>query len=130
MEIYEILENVATATTREDKMKVLLDNDCVALRDIIKINFDDKLTIHISKKIKWEPAMEPTKSLRNITKYLVPLSKGDIEQDRADASFKAMLEQIHPMDSQVLLEAVKGKLKVKGMTPSLVNGVWGDNFIK
>jgi len=129
VEIYEILDKVATAASREDKMKVLVDNDCLALRDIMKINFDNDLKIHVSKKIDWMPSDDITNSLKGVTKYLVPLSKGDIEIERADKSFKAMLEQINPMDAQILYDAVKGNLKVKGLTEKLVKGVWGDKFI-
>jgi len=130
MEIYEILEAVGSAQTREEKQKILGDNDCLALRDIMKINFDDNLTIHISKKINWSPNSAPTKSLRDITKYLVPLSKGDVSLERADKSFKAMLESIHPMDAQYLVEASKKKLKVKGLTKMLIENTWGTNILK
>jgi hypothetical protein len=129
MEIYEIIEAVENASSRESKMKVLADNDCLALRDIMQINFDDKLLIHVSKGLQWQPNMEASKSLRNLTKYLVPLAKGDIEQERADKSYISLLEAIHPMDAQILTEAVKGKLKVKGLTLKLIKGVWGDRII-
>jgi len=129
MEIYEILDAVEAAKTREDKMKVLADNDCLALRDIMQINFDSNLTIHVSKKLQWQPNMEATKSLRDVTKYLAPLSKGDVEQNRADKSFVSLLEAIHPMDAQILMDAIKGKLKVKGLTEKLIKGVWGDRII-
>ncbi len=129
MEIYEILDKVAATTTREEKMNVLVDNDCLALRDLMQINFDNNLKIHISKNLPWEPNMEATKSLKEVTKFLVPLSKGDIEQERADKSFTSLLEAIHPMDAQLLVDATKGKLKVKGLTTKLIKGVWGDRII-
>jgi hypothetical protein len=129
MEIYEILDAVETAATRENKMKVLADNDCLALRDIMQINFDKNLKIFVSKNLEWQPNMDATKSLRAVTKYLVPLSKGDVDQPRADASFVALLEAIHPMDAQLLLDATKGVLKVKGLTSNLIKGVWGNGII-
>jgi hypothetical protein len=129
MEIYEILDAVATAPTKVDKMKVLADNDCIALRDILKTNFDKNLHIHVSTEVQWEPNFNSNKSLKDITKYLVPLSKGTVEVDRANKSFKAMLEQIHPMDAQVLLDATKQSLKYKGLTAKLIQGVWGKKII-
>lgn len=129
MEIYEILEAVEVAKTREDKMKVLADNDCLALRDIMQINFDKNLVIQVSKDLSWTPNMEFNKSLKNVTKYLVPLSKGDIDLDRADSSYISLLEAIHPMDAQILQDAIGGKLKVKGLTKKLIKGVWGDRII-
>jgi len=129
MEIYEILDAVESVKSREEKMEVLVNNDCLALRDILKINFDSNLTIHVSKKLSWTPSVAPTNSLKDITKFLVPLSKGNVEQDRADASFVALLESVHPMDAQILTEAVAGKLKVKGLTSKLIKGVWGERII-
>jgi len=129
MEIYEILDAVATAPTKVDKMKVLVDNDCIALRDILKTNFDDNIHIHVSNNIPWEPNFNSNKSLKDITKYLVPLSKSTINEERADKSFKAMLEQIHPMDAQILVDATRQRLKYKGLTAKLIQGVWGEKII-
>jgi len=129
MEIYEILDAVEESPTREGKIKILGDNDCLALRDIMKINFDEKVKIHVSKNINWLPQDTQVANLRDITKYLVPLAKGDVEQSRADSSYKAMLEQIHPMDAMYLDQAVNKKLKIKGLTEKLVKGVWGDKVI-
>lgn len=129
MEIYEILESVAAAATREEKMHVIVDNDCLGLRDILKLNFNSDIKVYVDKNVKWSPSESHSESLKNITKYLVPLTTGDIEKTRATKSYKAMLEQIHPMDSQVLINAVKGKLKYKGLTEALVKGVYGDKFI-
>ena len=129
MEIYEILEAVAAAKTKTDKMKVLADNDCIALRDILKTNFDSSILIYVSKDIPWEPNTSNTKSLRDITKYLVPLSKANVNSERADKSFKAMLEQIHPMDAQLLIDATLQQLKYKGLTAKLIQGVWGEKII-
>ncbi|MBI33578.1 MAG: hypothetical protein CMD98_06900 [Gammaproteobacteria bacterium] len=127
--IWQILDAVHEAYGAEAKSKILIDNDCLALRDIMKINFDNKLTIHVSKGIEWQPGDEQKANLRDITKFLVPLSRGNIEQKRADASFKAMLEQIHPMDAVYLEQAVHKKLKVKGLTERLIKNTWGDRII-
>ncbi len=129
MEIYEILDAVHEAYGAEAKSKILLDNDCLALRDIMKINFDDTLKIYVSKKIKWESGETQKVNLKEVTKFLVPLSKGKLEQGRADASFKAMLEQIHPKDAEYLEQAVYKNLKVKGLTKRLIHNTWGNRII-
>jgi hypothetical protein len=129
MEIFEILDAVNEAQTREEKMKILGDNDCLSLRDIMKINFDKNITIHVSKNINWLSKDTHDTNLKDITKYLVPLSKGTIEQGRADASFKSMLERIHPADAVYLEQAAHKKLKVKGLTEKLIKSVWGDKIL-
>jgi hypothetical protein len=84
----------------------------------------------VSKRVKWESDEKPTADLKDITKYLVPLSKrGKIEQDRADSSYRAMLQRIHPRDAEYLEAAVKKQLKVKGLTTLLIEGVWGDRIL-
>lgn len=129
MEIYEILDSVNDAQHREEKMKILADNDCLALRDLMKINFDDTIKIHVSKDVNWIPQDEQKSSLKDITKFLVPLSKDTIDRGRADASLRAMFEQIHPMDAMYLEQVVYKRLKVKGLTEKLIKSVWGDKVI-
>ena len=122
MLIYEILDAVEAANTREEKMQVLASNDCLALRDLMKINFDPKVKLHLSKRIDWTPADQPTKNLKDITKFLVPYVERSDEkrQELVDNSFKQMLESIHPMDAQLLMLIVRKKLKVKGLTDMIV----------
>ncbi len=129
MEIYEVLDAVETASTREDKMKVIADNDSLGLRDILKVNFNKKIKLNIDKSVNWTPSETPTQSLKDITKHLPSLTDTKLDKSRATKSFKAMLEQIHPMDAQVLQNAVKGKLKYKGLTSALVKEVYGNKFI-
>lgn len=125
MEIYEILDAINKTNSPKEKIKILGDNDCLALRDIMKINFDKNITIYVSKKIDWSPQEEQKSDLKDITKFLVPLSKDTVDRGRADASFKAMLEQIHPADAVYLEQAVYKKLKVRGLTENLIKSVWG-----
>ena len=129
MEIYEVLEAVEAALTREDKMKVIANNDSLGLRDILKVNFNKKIKLNIDKGVNWTPSETHTQSLKDITKHLPALTNTELDKARATKSFKAMLEQIHPMDAQVLQNAAKGKLKYKGLTSALVEEVYGNKFI-
>lgn len=126
MEIYEILDSVNAEPSKNKKVEILMSNDSVALRSLMRINFDPDLNIHVTKNIQWEPNISATKGLNDIIKHIVPLSnQGKYEQKRADASFKAMLESIHVMDAQYLLDAVNKKLKVRGLTLRLAEEIWG-----
>jgi len=129
MEIYEILDAVHEAQGSEEKMKILGDNDCLALRDLMKINFDKNVKIYVSKNINWIPQDEQKVKLKDITKFLVPLSKDTVDRGRADASLKSMFEQIHPADAVYLEQVVHRKLKVKGLTEKLIKSVWGKKVI-
>lgn len=129
MEIWEILEAVGEATKRESKAKILMDNDSVALRSIMRLNFDPDLVIYVSDKLEWTPAPNSSEwytTLKNETKQLVPLvKKNGMAQDRADYKFISILESMDPKDSHVLLAAKNKKLKVKGLTLKLAEEVWG-----
>jgi hypothetical protein len=127
-QIYEILVEVADAPKRVDKMKVLVDNDCIALRDLMKVNFDPNLTLYVSKKIDYKPAglVSHKSSLQLMTKFLVPLaSETYLTSMRRDEIFKDILEKLHPQEAHILVEAKNKKLKVKGLTLKLIEGVWG-----
>jgi len=129
MLIYEILDAVEEAQTREEKMEVLASNDSLALRDLMKVNFDPNIKLYLSKNVNWTPSESPSKNLKDITKFLVPfVEENTYDLGRRDSSFKAMLESIHPMDAQYLISIVKKQLKVKGLTEKLVRGVWGDRI--
>jgi len=127
-QIYEILIEVAEAPKRVDKMKVLVDNDCIALRDIMKVNFDPNLTLYVSKKIDYKPAGAIThkSNLHTMSKHLVPIADDTyLPQNRRDEIFKDILERLHPQEAHILIEAKDKKLKVKGLTLKLIEGVWG-----
>jgi hypothetical protein len=129
MEIWEILEAVGEATKRESKAKILMDNDSVALRSIMRLNFDPDLVIYVSDKLEWTPAHNSSEwytTLKNETKQLVPLvKKNGMPQERADYKFISILESMDPKDSHVLLDVKNKKLKVKGLTLKLAEEVWG-----
>lgn len=129
MEIWEILEAVGEATKRESKAKILMDNDSVALRSIMRLNFDPDLVIYVSDKLEWTPAPNSSEwytTLKNETKQLVPLvKKNGMAQDRADYKFISILESMDPRDAQILLDVKNKKLKVKGLTLKLAEEVWG-----
>lgn len=129
MEIWEILEQVGNESSRTGKAKILMDNDSVALRSIMRINFDPDLILYVDNNLDWTPAPNSAEwytTLKNETKQLVPLvKKGSMPKDRANYKFISILESMDPKDANVLLDAKNKKLKVKGLTLKLAEEVWG-----
>ncbi len=129
MEIWEILEQVGNESSRTGKAKILMDNDSVALRSIMRINFDPDLILYVDNNLDWTPAPNSAEwytTLKNETKQLVPLvKKGGMPKDRANYKFISILESMDPKDANVLLDAKNKKLKVKGLTLKLAEEVWG-----
>ena len=129
MEIWEILTLVANEKTKEGKAKVLIANDSIALRSIMRVNFDPDLILYVSDDITYTPAPNSSEwytTLKNETKNLVPLAKkGGMPQQRADYKYQSILESMDPRDAKILDDARKKKLKVKGLTLKLAEEVWG-----
>jgi hypothetical protein len=129
MEIFEILEEVGNVNSRALKAKILIDNDSVALRSIMRINFDPDLILYVSDKLEWTPAPNSSEwytTLKNETKNLVPLAKkGGMPKERADYKFISILESMDPKDATILMDVKNKKLKVKGLTLKLAEEIWG-----
>ena len=131
MEIYEIMDAVGKTNSRTEKAKILMDNDSVALRSIMRINFDPDLIIYVSDDLDWTPAPNSSEwytTLKNETKNLVTLIKRPMDklhQERYDYKFAEILESMNPLDAHVLLDAKNKKLKVKGLTLKLAEEIWG-----
>jgi len=129
--IHEILEAAAEAKTREEKIKVLQDYNCLGLRDILNGAFNDN--------IKWAlptgaPPYESNQSdeglyptdLRRETKQLRYLvdhpSNAKVLRAKKEHIFIQMLEGVHPKDAELLILMKDKKLtgKYKGITKALV----------
>ena len=131
MEIHEILKAVGEVNSRAMKAQILMDNDSVALRSIMRINFDPDLIIYVSNDLDWTPAPNSSQwytSLKNETKNLVPLIKRPLDkahQERNDYKFSEILESMDPLDANILMDVKNKKLKVKGLTLKLAEEIWG-----
>ena len=45
--VYEVLEEARKAKTKEQKIKILKDNETFALKDILKGSYDDKVKFNL-----------------------------------------------------------------------------------
>jgi hypothetical protein len=135
--VFEILEEAAKAPSRVEKQQVLQDNNCLALRDIIKGAYDDSIQFSLLPKGEppFTPAEEPTASLMDKSKTLRYFVKGGpgekLPAAKREAMFIELLESIHPDDAQLVLWMKDKKLaqKYKGITKKLCQGVW-DGLIR
>jgi hypothetical protein len=102
--VFEILEEAAKAPSRVEKQQVLQDNNCLALRDIIKGAYDDSIQFSLLPKGEppFTPAEEPTASLMDKSKTLRYFVKGGpgekLPAAKREAMFIELLESIHPKE--------------------------------
>ena len=140
--ISEILTKVNNAKVKDDKIKVLRDNDSVPLRQILKGAFDPKIEWDLPEgtppyKVNEAPAGTEHTSLASEAKKLYHFVVGgnnQINKLKKETMFIQMLEGLHEKDAEVLM-AVKNKElnnAYKGLTAQMVKETfgWNDDFVR
>lgn len=130
--VYEIFEAAAEAPSRVEKQQVLSENNCLALRDIVKGAYDDTIDFSLLPKGEppFNPAEEPKESLMDKSttlRYFVKGGPGEkLPAVRREAMFIELLESIHPKDARLVIWMKDKDLaqKYKGITKKLCQGVW------
>ena len=119
LDIYEILELSGKKRNRADKVKVLKDNSCGALKDILRGIFDST--------IKWNL---PTGSAPPHTPCQEHNHPGSLRRENIQFLFKlpaykrenifiGMLESVHPVDAELLVKVIN-KEKPEGISRVVV----------
>lgn len=112
--VFEVLEEVAKQRLKQDKIKVLRQNESWALKDVLRGTFDSKVQWNLPKgEVPYEPAEphnHPANLLRENTKFKY-FVKGIPDGDRLPAFkrerlFLGMLEGIHPEDAKVVINMI------------------------
>lgn len=130
--VHEVLEKAAAAKTRKEKSEVLKLHESQELRDILQMNFDDGVTIILPSGAPPFKENENGKGIGNrTTKFGYFCKNGPkMRVDKREKMFIDMLEEIHPKEAHMLIEAKDGKLKYKGLTKKLVNDTFPNLLIK
>ena len=106
----EILTKVNNAKMKDDKIKVLRDNDSVPLRQILKGNFDPKVVWDLPDgtppfKRNEAPAGTEHTLLSNEARRLWHFVKGadpKLSKTKKEMMFIQMLEGLHPQEAEIL----------------------------
>lgn len=118
--ISEILRKVNNAKTKEEKKKILLDNNSQALRSLFIWNYDETVISMIPEgdvPYTPNPAPEGTDNLLLVNEgrrfhYFVK-GGGNISQLKREQMFLGMLESLHPDEAEVLCLVKDKKLQTK-----------------
>lgn len=126
--IHQVLDAVATAKGREEKIKVLQDNNSISLRAILKGGFDSSLDLALPDGIPPYTANEDDRRMAYLEKYRSYWPRFVKREDGLNAvknerMFIRILETIHAKDAELVLVMKDHKLKgmYKGLTSALVN---------
>jgi len=128
--IHEVLEKAAEASSKEEKIKILQENNHLALRDILRGGMDD--TIIFTLPEGKPPHEDPVKvgysrnALYNQTKrfkYFVKGGPGDsLPAPKREKMFINILESIHPKEGELLL-LMKDKRLIKSNNTAHYSGI-------
>lgn len=125
--VHEVLDLVKKQSKKEDKIKVLRQNESWALKDIIRASMDSKIQFHLPKGDlpPYTPCdihNAPSNLLRENKKltYFVKGGQGDkLPQFKREKIFIGMLEGVHPDDAKLLIDMINKKTPT-GLTRPLV----------
>ena len=137
--IPEVFERFESLTKKEDKVKLLKENNHPALQDILRINFDaDVVSVLPAGAPPYEkddaPKGHSQTSLFRTHKQFKYFFKGPIANQaqpiRRESIFLNIIETMHPSESELLISAKDKALKIKGLTKALIDEAFPGLIVK
>ena len=126
LNVFEVIDLVRKARTKDKKVELLKKHESWALKDIIKGSMDEKIIWNLPEgQPPYTPATahhHPANLLRENTKfkYFVKGGQGDkMPKYKREQIFLGILEGIHPEDAKVVLSMIN-KEKLKGLSKPVV----------
>jgi hypothetical protein len=137
--VSEFLENVSKFKKKEEKVKVLQENDHFAIKTILQGAFDPRITWLLPEgdpPYKPSDLVDQENVLIHDVRKLVHFIEGgnpNLKQNKRESMFVEMLETIAPADAKLLCAIKEKKLPWKGITPEIVReaypGLIGDEQV-
>ena len=125
-EVFEIFEKFAKQKTRKEKIQYLKDNGTIAVRDVCRGIYDERLVFIIPEG---KPPYTPNKpesvpsSLTRRHREFSFFVKGPLSseqpQHKIEKRYIQMLESIHAQDAEIVIDMVQRKAP-KGLTKKIV----------
>ena len=130
MEIHEVCTDLGRKNDGESRAKVLLDNDSLALRTLMRLNFDPIINLNVSKDIKYKvaPPHEVYTTINRETKNYAQLNNSKESRNWCDSMWISILESLDPREAKILEAARQKNLQVRGLSRKLAIKVWGDRI--
>ena len=136
--VFEILQKVAEAKTRAEKIEILRQHDKNwAMKDLLRGTFDDAVQWLLpTGPVPYEPAPDrshPSDWSQHNKKlaYFVKGGRGtDMIKIKREKMFLDILETIHPQDAELLVGMINKKMPIKGITKKLVQEAFPNLILK
>lgn len=119
--ISEVLQKVSNAKTKNEKIKILQENNSQALRSILIWNYDDSVVSMIPEgDVPFTPNEAPAGTEHTVLEkeyaklyYFIKGGKDGLKQFKREEMFIRMLEGLHVSEAQLLVLVKDGKLQDK-----------------
>lgn len=138
LQVFEILEKVENAKTKQEKISVLQSNDIMPLLDVLRGTFDESIQWNLPggtpPYTPNNPESSPTTLLKQHLKFKY-FVKGFRESTslntiKRERMFIDILESIHPRDAEILVSMINKKSPVKSLTKQLVKEAFPKLIVK
>jgi len=124
--IHEVFTEVGATRKKAEKLKILRQNDHMALRDVLRGYFDERVQWRVPLgNPPYTPAEvynHPANLLREHLKFKYianTVHSKDMPKFKRERLYVEILEGIHPSDARIVVDMVNRE-KIKGITKDLV----------
>jgi hypothetical protein len=125
LDIFEVLEKVAAAKKKADKISILRKYESFGLRTILQGCYNPAVQLKLPEGVPpytaCDPHNAPSSLLRKARdmQYFVGKKADDLGALKRETMFVSLLEGIHPEDAKIVLQ-MKDKKPFKGISSALV----------
>lgn len=131
---HEILDEFTNAKTREEKVSVLRKYDNNRLRDFFVMAYNPNIVFDVDIP-SYRPAPEPEGLNWTHLEAEIPKlyrfiqghpQKPNITREKAKSLLVVILESLHKKEAEILVNLIQKDLKVKYLTPNIVQEAFPD----
>lgn len=130
--ISEVLISTNKLGSKDERVKYLHEQDCTALRDILRINFDDTIVLTLPegeppfKKFDVKGSKKAKQLRFEYPKFanFVEAATPNLNKFKRETIFIDLLESIHPEDAKLFCDAKDKNIKYKYITKALIKAAF------
>lgn len=128
LQVFEILEKAVKAKSRDERIKVLQDNQIMPVLDILRGTFDDTIQWNLPDgEPPYTPNDESTppstllKQHLNFKYFVKGLRESNsLNKIKREKMFIDLLESVHPRDAELVISMINKKSPHRYLTKKLV----------
>lgn len=129
--VYEVLDDFKNATSKQERLNVLKQNDSYALRNVLLGALNPEIKFNVKKVPEYKKVdVPPGLSYSHMTEALArvylfvegnPKRPEGLTEKRATELLIQLLESLEPKEAEVFVNMLKKDLKIPYLTSNLIN---------